>query len=40
MSLSQTIHHPEYLRKYLELPSANGEIQAEYVWIDGDGGLR
>jgi hypothetical protein len=40
MSLSQSVHHPEYLEKYMKLPSANGEVQAEYVWLDADGGLR
>lgn len=34
MSLSQSIHHPQYLEKYLNLPSKNGEVQAEYIWLD------
>lgn len=27
------------LKKYLELEQ-NGKVQAEYIWIDGDGGIR
>jgi glutamine synthetase len=32
-------HQPHLLARYLELPQF-GKIQAEYVWIDGDGELR
>lgn len=35
MSLDPYVHHPDYLKRYLELPSANGEIQAEYVSCGG-----
>ncbi|KAH7105545.1 glutamine synthetase [Auriculariales sp. MPI-PUGE-AT-0066] len=35
-----TSYRPDLLNKFLELPAAKGQIQAEYVWIDGDGGLR
>ncbi|KAG8790252.1 glutamate--ammonia ligase [Serendipita sp. 398] len=33
------LHKPELLQRYLQLDQG-GKIQAEYVWIDGDGGLR
>jgi len=32
-------YKPELLAKFLALPQGD-KIQAEYVWIDGDGGLR
>lgn len=32
-------HKPELLQRYLTLDQGD-KIQAEYVWIDGDGGLR
>ncbi|CEQ39134.1 SPOSA6832_00625 [Sporobolomyces salmonicolor] len=31
--------HPDLLQKYMELPQGD-KIQAEYVWVDADGGLR
>ncbi|KAM0789017.1 glutamate--ammonia ligase [Microbotryomycetes sp. NB124-2] len=31
--------HPELLEKYLQLPQGD-KCQAEYIWIDADGGLR
>lgn len=34
-----TVYKPELLAPYLALPQGD-KIQAEYVWIDGDGGLR
>ncbi|KAH8920470.1 putative GLN1-glutamate--ammonia ligase [Atractiella rhizophila] len=39
MSLDPYVSHPTLLAKYMDLPQ-NGKVQAEYVWIDGDGGLR
>jgi len=33
------LHKPELLQRYLSLDQGD-KIQAEYVWIDGDGGLR
>ncbi|KAJ3529210.1 hypothetical protein NM688_g7883 [Phlebia brevispora] len=32
-------YHPDLLAPFLALPQGD-KIQAEYVWIDGDGGLR
>lgn len=40
MSLDPYVSHPTLLKKYMDLPIPEGKIQAEYVWIDGDGGLR
>merc|ERR1711939_299019 len=39
MSLDPYVSHPQILSKYMSLDQG-GKIQAEYVWIDGDGGLR
>jgi len=36
MSLDPYVAHPQILEKYLQLDQG-GRIQAEYVWIDGDG---
>ena len=33
------VYHNDLLAPYLALPQGD-KIQAEYVWIDGDGGLR
>ncbi|KAJ7781153.1 glutamine synthetase [Mycena metata] len=37
--MAQNQYHNELLAPYLALPQGE-KIQAEYVWIDGDGGLR
>jgi len=39
MSLDPYVSHPTLLQKYLDLPQ-HGKVQAEYIWIDGEGGLR
>jgi len=39
MSLDPYVNHPTMLGKYMDLPMGD-KIQAEYVWIDGDGGVR
>ncbi|GAA96093.1 uncharacterized protein L969DRAFT_94323 [Mixia osmundae IAM 14324] len=39
MSLDPYTNHPALSKKYMELPQGD-KVQAEYVWIDGDGGLR
>jgi len=39
MSLDPYVSHPDLLQKYLTL-SQGEKIQAEYIWIDGEGGLR
>lgn len=40
MSVNPTTSAPGHLAKYLELPQPAHLVQAEYVWVDGDGGLR
>lgn len=40
MSVEPTTSAPGHLAKYLALPQPDNLVQAEYVWIDGDGGLR
>jgi len=37
--MSSYPHRPELLKRYLELDQGS-KVQAEYVWIDGEGGLR
>jgi len=39
MAGSTTVSYTENLRKYLDLPQ-HGQIQAEYIWIDGNNGVR
>jgi len=39
MAGSTTVSYTENLRKYLDLPQ-HGQIQAEYIWIDGSNGVR
>jgi len=39
MSLDPYTSHPTLLKKYLDLPQGD-KIQAEYIWIDGEGGMR
>ncbi|CAH7690386.1 hypothetical protein PPACK8108_LOCUS25723 [Phakopsora pachyrhizi] len=40
MSVKSTTSAPNHLAKYLDLPQPENLVQAEYVWINGDGGLR
>ncbi|CAH7689908.1 hypothetical protein PPACK8108_LOCUS25092, partial [Phakopsora pachyrhizi] len=40
MSVKSTTSAPNHLAKYLDLPQPENSVQAEYAWIDGDGGLR
>jgi len=39
MAANARVFHPDLLAPYLALPQGE-KVQAEYVWIDGDGGLR